>query len=755
MKTILVLLCWTGLSFFVQAADTAAGQTQSDAIRREEQLRQALRQATEGKTNVVEKSAAAPAPAAVPAPAADATTTPLAAAGAATNVAPALPLRNPPRAVIPRTNSIVVPNTPSPAPPKEQVAGGPAGAAGTNAAAEEIISAGIINFKGVDLPQVLEIYAQYVGKTLLRVASLPAAPIFLTTQTDLTKREVIQALDGVLALNGIAIVPVGEKFLKVVQQATAGQEGEAFSKVPPDQLAEFGQYVTHVVQLKHAKPSELLPVLQPFSKIPNAIMAIDSSQILVLRDFTENIKRMLEMVQEVDKEVIPDYVSEVIPIKYALVSEIAGALNSLSTGGGGTTVGGGGAGGGARTGIGTGATGAGGGFNRSGGLNRPGYPGSTSISGTTPFGTTGGVGGTGVGAAGQPGASFSDRLQQIIRRASVSGEIQILGQTKIIADERTNSLLVFAGQQDMDMIKKIVSQLDVVLAQVLIESVILEVTLDDSTQLGISYLEKKAHGGDYFNGIGAIQNGAFLTDASFTALTNAAGAVGSGFSYLAHFGGDLDVTLTALADNHRVNVLSRPRIQTSHAVPATLFIGDTVPYITGTTFGDFAGVSSRSVYQERQVGINLSVLPLINVDGLVVMDIQEDIEQLGTTVKIDGNDVPQTTKRSAQAKVAVKDRDTVILGGMIGTSKSTSKSGVPFLKDLPLLGVLFRSSTDINKRVELIVMMRPTVLPTPEVAAAVATAERNNLPGIRRAESENRKDEAKRLQQSKKEFKDE
>jgi hypothetical protein len=86
-----------------------------------------------------------------------------------------------------------------------------------------------------------------------------------------------------------------------------------------------------------------------------------------------------------------------------------------------------------------------------------------------------------------PGSSFTDRLQNIIRRASVSGEIVVLGETKIIADERTNSLLIFASREDMKMIKDIVSKLDVVLAQVLIEAVIIEVTLKNNRELGVQF----------------------------------------------------------------------------------------------------------------------------------------------------------------------------------------------------------------------------------------------------------------------------
>jgi len=102
--------------------------------------------------------------------------------------------------------------------------------------------------------------------------------------------------------------------------------------------------------------------------------------------------------------------------------------------------------------------------------------------------------------------------------------------------------------------------------------------------------------------------------------------------------------------------------------------------------------------------------------------------------------------------VAVKDRDTIILGGMISTSQTKTKSGVPYLKDIPLLGNFFRSNANTEERVELIVLLRPTVLPTPEAAAAVANVERMKLPGVRRAETEIHAQEAQRLKQAEQEL---
>jgi type II secretory pathway component GspD/PulD (secretin) len=134
------------------------------------------------------------------------------------------------------------------------------------------------------------------------------------------------------------------------------------------------------------------------------------------------------------------------------------------------------------------------------------------------------------------------------------------------------------------------------------------------------------------------------------------------------------------------------------------------------------------------------------------MEIHQKIDSVSGTVTVDNvGEVPITSSKEAQASVAVWDRDTIILGGLIETSKSKSGSGVPYLMNVPLLGYLFRSTSLKEVRNELIVLIRPTVLPTPEVAALTAKAEQNSMPGVRSAEREFMDAEAKRLKQMDKE----
>ena len=193
-----------------------------------------------------------------------------------------------------------------------------------------------------------------------------------------------------------------------------------------------------------------------------------------------------------------------------------------------------------------------------------------------------------------------------------------------------------------------------------------------------------------------------------------------------------------MASDNRVNVIQKPRIQTSHATDGHIFIVNTVPYVSGSYYGGGYGGGPGSTYQQLRVGIDLTVTPFINQDGLVVMKIEEAIDEISGSTSITGvGDVPNTTSRTLTAEVAVRDRETIILGGFIRNSDTKGKSGVPLLKDIPLLGALFSSRTSAKERKELIVLMRPTVLRTPEIAAAQVTEEKKRLPGVRAAEADN------------------
>jgi general secretion pathway protein D len=575
----------------------------------------------------------------------------------------------------------------------------------------------LTKLQSAPLERVLEIYSLVTGRVVLRPNQLPAQAITLDAlDVELTKAEAIQALDSVLILNGITMVPMGEKFVTAIQSQQALQEAAAFSSADPAKLPEASQYLTKIVTLKHALPSEVQPIIQSFGKLPNGILAIDGTQTLVLRDYAANIKRMTEIIKQLDVEIESDYKLEVIPIKYGKVEDIYSTMSSL-TGGGGAAAGAGARGRGSRLTTGGRSSGS---RQRSGLQSR--QPGQPQAQQPTPPG-------------GAPG-TFQQRLQQIVSRAG-GGEVQLLGNARIVPDERSNSLIVFASKEDMEMITNIVEKVDRALAQVLIEAIIMDVKLTDSKEFGVSLLMNPQRIGSVTSVAGSPFGPGIATNLTASGLPSA-------FSYFGRYGGDLDVAVKALAANGRGQVLQTPRIQTSHAIPASFFTGETVPYVTSTYYGGY-GMGPSSSFQQLEVGIGLNVTPYITPDGLVVMDIQQTIEEISGHTTITGvGDIPNTSRREASTTVSVQDRDTIMLGGYIRTAKNKNNSGVPVLKDIPLLGNLFRSSSQDNSRSELIVLLRPTVLKTPKDAAILATAERDRLPGVREMEKQMNEEEQQR-----------
>ena len=646
------------------------------------------------------------------------------------------------------------PAPPAPPTPGNAAAAAPANPADAPLAMDAVIPMADLQLVNMPLEQFLEIYANYVNRTILRAAALPNLNVTLQAQTPLTVVEAIQAMDSVLSLNGYTTIPVGEKFVTFVPSANALQEGAAFLTITSaDELPEANQYITHITQLKHILPSEAVPMLTPMAKNAAGIVALDVSKTLVLRDNSSNIKRMLELLERIDIKPEEDYKLKVIPIRYGKVEEIYATMQDLITGsssprqspsGTSRTSG--------RTSSSQGSTGR---TSSSRGSvrslqNRPSTSSSTSN-------------------------SFRNRLQGIVNRAA-GGDIQILENARIIPDYRSNSLIVFANVEDMVKIDEIVGHVDNLLAQVLIEAIIVNVTLTDGMNTGMNAFMHSAAGPGDTRHIGGFMNGGPSTaGAAPTTPTDAAdaadagnvvaaagsalntlgaGALAGGFSYISRYDNSLEFAISALASNSTAKVLQTPRVQTSHAVPATFFNGEQVPYQGSSGYGGgyggyggygggYGGYGGGGYTQFLNVGITLDVTPYITPDDLVVMDIQQTISELDGFIDMGGGQqgaagqkAPQTTEREASSTISVRDGDTILLGGFIRDAKTDTESGVPFLKDIPLLGSLFKSQSATSKRSELLVLIRPTILKTPEDAALMVSQERMRLPGIREAEAE-------------------
>jgi general secretion pathway protein D len=165
---------------------------------------------------------------------------------------------------------------------------------------KELLPPAQLNFNDAELIQVLEIYQELSGRSIIRGSGLPPVKISFKNQTALNHREALQALDTVLSQNGIVMIPMGTKYMKVVPTAQAPTEAVPVVELPREQLPESGSYMIYLVELKTLRPTEVAPALAPLCKSPNSVIAMDQSNVLLLRDYSTNIRRMLQVLEALE-----------------------------------------------------------------------------------------------------------------------------------------------------------------------------------------------------------------------------------------------------------------------------------------------------------------------------------------------------------------------------------------------------------------------------------------------------------------------
>lgn len=262
-------------------------------------------------------------------------------------------------------------------------------------------------------------------------------------------------------------------------------------------------------------------------------------------------------------------------------------------------------------------------------------------------------------------------------------------EVRIVADKANNSLMILSTQETYDQILKALERLDVMPMQVQVEASIMEVTLTDGLEYGLQWYFKNNSNAFGSNGIGALASepGGF----SFSATLGAERVMGA---------------INALARDSKVRVLSSPSILVLDNQTASIRVGDQQPIFTGQ-LTDTNGATSTTV-QYKDTGVSLQVTPHVNANGLVKMDIQQDITDVGEVDSATGN--RSFLQRNIKSNVAVKTGESIVLGGLIRDNSTNGRNGVPGLSKMPVVGGLFGSTSNSGKRTELLVLITPTVI---------------------------------------------
>ena len=357
---------------------------------------------------------------------------------------------------------------------------------------------------------------------------------------------------------------------------------------------------------------------------------------------------------------------------------------------------------------------------------------------------------TGTPAAISSGGGTSSSESGRLGSLSEPGEEQaaesvIVGKTRLIADNRANSILVIGQPEARDKVKAILDKLDKRPMQVYLATVIGSLTVNNNDQFAVNILQRYSR--DTSSGINSVSGGRNITTnsggatnplsqsaATFASLAQMASGALPGIQIATFIGNTLDLYLNALTATTRFRIASRPSVFTANNKKAVIFNGKKIAVPTGTVTSLVSGASSTSNtgsltsnIQYQDVVLKIEVVPLINSARDITLQIIQTNDTVSQqTTNIGGGVlVPEINTQELTTTVTVPDQSTILLGGLITQEDAKTSSGVPFLSNIPLMGNLFKSTTDDTRRQELVVLIQPSVVQNALELREVSKTERD------------------------------
>jgi len=328
-----------------------------------------------------------------------------------------------------------------------------------------------------------------------------------------------------------------------------------------------------------------------------------------------------------------------------------------------------------------------------------------------------------------------------------------IGEALVTSDPGTRRIMVVTDDETAQYISQVISNLDRPKPQVLIKVVFLELTHNNSSDVGVEGSWHRNFGGSWLTGLNRtnftvvgsgpdnkiVPSGIVPLSTNATMLGSTYGlgsAIPSGAGFYQILGEDYQVTLRAIAQAGKLELLSRPSILARNNQQATISLGQQVPLVTNTRFDTFGNQINTVSYQS--VGIILRVTPFITGDGLVEMIVTPEISSLAARtewVPVSSGQGGQTAapvinSRSADTVVVVPDGQTVVIGGLMQSQKEEGESKIPVLGDIPVLGNLFKSKHKGTVKTELIIFLTPKIVEEPRQLASMTSAEKANSPAV-------------------------
>jgi len=656
----------------------------------------------------------------------------------------------------------------------------------------------VLNFDNADIETVIQAASEIVGFNYVLGPGVGGRKVTVQTSGRIAQEDVFGVLLAILEVNGVTAVKAGNLYKIVTIEGARERAVPTIVGPRADPRRTTDEVITQIVPLRYSSVTDLSTLLRPLISTRGSLIAHRETNVIILTDTASNVARLLDIVRLVDVQVALEEL-QIIPVKFADATQLAGILNQLFASG------------------------------RIRSL-APGVP---------PVVTPPAVPGA-PAAPQQPGAAaerppliiaeqrsnslivhakkheietirgligqldvniyggrrvfvyyaenakakdLASTLNQIYGReagaatpapaarpgayptppppppaaagATAVGEASLTeGQLRFIGDEVTNSVIVTTYPRLWQEIEGTIKQLDRMPRQVLIEVLVAEITLTDDIRLGIDWAMRQGR----FNVGGAFANttspgttiptspgpgsGTLSFPAQLGGPASFFGPIGQGLTAFTFQSDNFFAILNALAADNRVNIVSNPHVLTSENKKAVINVSTSVPVITGqqtstvSTPGTTGGSTSTTIttggvnqtVEYKDAGVILTVTPRIGERGTVALDVKQEVNSVGNNVPPTNS--PSFIKREAETSVVLLNNQTLVLGGLIQDKVTISDRGIPFLKDIPLIGLLFGFKQRTVEKTELLLLITPRVIGTALDAAKLTEQMRRATPEL-------------------------
>jgi len=564
-----------------------------------------------------------------------------------------------------------------------------------------------LNLKDADIRALISTVSKFTGKNFV-VDPRVKAKVTVVSSNTMSENEVYEVFLSVLQVHGYAAVPVGS-IIKIVPEVNAKQGP---LPVVRGNSSSGDQFITKVITLDHVPAAQLVPILRPLVPQQGHLAAYNPTNTLIITDHAANIKRLVNIIRNIDRPESDEL--EIIPLRHASASELVRILNSLQAVGGGKAA--------QAKKITLAADDRTNSILMSGERSARLKIRATIAHLDTPLENE--AGNTHViylkYAKASDIVTILTGVQKSQDKSSKKGTAKKItalsknNEVDIQSDDSTNALIITAGPDVVRRMKSIIRQLDIRRAQVLVESIIAEISDNRGKQFSSQLVvggEKNSDSNQVPIGVSNFGGSAGIIGLFSGNPTTIASSLGDGITF--GFGSDKNnrfgFLLKALTADAATNILSTPSVVTMDNQEAEIIIAQNVPFVTGsfTTAADGASNPFQTV-DRQDVGITLKVTPQINEGNTIKLEIQQEVSNVAQAASSAEGLI--TKKRSINTSVLVEDGEILVLGGLIDDTLRDQVSKVPVLGDIPLLGWLFRSHSTAKEKQNLMVFMRPSIM---------------------------------------------